>query len=1261
MALTLEEERELRVLEEEEERYQQTLKGEDASGRVQARQKPQREARPFSIWRATIGSLRDTAQGLLDTTADVGSLVLRNVNTSTGLASTGASALGLIGGAALIASLPEEERTLPQPEGSEDAGTAERITRSLGSFFVPYVGAAKLMGVLRGASWLGRAGRAAGAGALVDFAQVDPVSGNMANFLRDTFGIQSGVLDALASEEDDDALWARFKAAATNAPVGIAADALFEAGFKAVKAYRAWKGNAEEAEEIVRAIRTDPVAEPKARDLQEPNPVADSPRDTKSVVESRTASGVTQEEPYDRFKSAVRENPPADFDDVLVHLRGAVGDVDTELNAAAALTRALAGDPENVLAKLGIDPAKLDFSKYDDPELLGLLLDEMTQAVAVAARGTGRTGIRVTEAATIGAARALATTADVLKEVWGNTADLAERLTAARLFVGAHAHKLLSSADAALAEIGAGGTGPAWAQFLADFHRHAMYVGTVRGASSEVGRALRSLQIVGKVSKTQAAKSVENAVQAENATRGVGNDVQRGVSEFVDGLVTDADKIAAINQLKSHGGDVGEIARMVRVKNMSKLKRVDAALRETVGNLFSPATAAYNLAAGAAMLGTKALSKGLAAVYRASLSPFGARHSMAARIHLMDAWAYTDGIITGFREAFEGTFRVLEKEGAAELSLNLDTLGLHKAAKTMSQREAKAADAVALGNYERTEVRNHRAFSITTAEQQRLRQMIQSEDGPTFFSNALAQSAKLISAPFNAAGSLSRLGTTVFINMPDQFIGTLAARAGARSEAVRLAASEAAELGLEGAELSRYLKARTIQLSEMPKDGWADDAFNAGKAESMARHGDAEAREALFQDDLEFSFNQVFANTFSQIPLMHFVLPFIKTPLRILERTALDFTPIGLVKERVRKAILAGGPEADEARMRMALGMVALTTAYQLAEDRTIIGSDGMFRSSARVAGRPSFSLRVGDDVIEFNRIDPVGTLLGFGADLRMYLDQADGDPEASEGAALMFEAAFWATTANILGKTWMTSLRNLTEVATTTDEDSGMKKASKLLNTFAVRFVPGSGFQRQVEKAGDGYVREADTFIDSWVKASLGASTLPQKRDHLLGRPVEMIDGDRLLGVRAGPNEARGDPLMEELEQLSFEFPAAKRSIEGVRMEAGQFNRWLELKGQVVRKEETGLTLEETLRSLIDLPEYQQLNRAGRVDAIRKEMEGFARLATEQLLQEDKKLFYRVLRKTTHDQLELQGASLDQKVAETRRLADELGIPVQE
>jgi hypothetical protein len=111
--------------------------------------------------------------------------------------------------------------------------------------------------------------------------------------MRDVFGIDNPTLDALASEEDDNRLVARFKAAAVNAPVGFAADALMEAGLRGVRAYRAWRGS-------LRGSRCGREGGPRGDAGQGPS--AEKPSQRKPKRRRRKQRGKSEFDPFKHTK-----------------------------------------------------------------------------------------------------------------------------------------------------------------------------------------------------------------------------------------------------------------------------------------------------------------------------------------------------------------------------------------------------------------------------------------------------------------------------------------------------------------------------------------------------------------------------------------------------------------------------------------------------------------------------------------------------------------------------------------------------------------------------------------------------------------------------------------------------------------------------------------------------------------------------------------------------------------------------------------------
>ncbi|WP_109798676.1 hypothetical protein [Novosphingobium meiothermophilum] len=1275
MALTPQEQAELDAINAELADIEREKRGKKAVDTFQVsaqRPAPSGKPRPFSIYRAGVGALRDAGQGVLDTIDDLGDWLGEKTN-------IGVVAFGSRADNGVIGYLPFDEAkrrnmdqlasgtalgtgrlTLPTLEGEENAGTTERVVRGIGSFLVPFTGYLKATTALRAYGALGRVGQGLAAGALADFTQYDPRGGNIATVLKDTFGLDNAALDALASAEDDTELEARFKAAAAGAPVGLLGDAVFATGGRIAKLYREWRGTAEEAKAVVDNFKKGAVK------LDETLPPNQNPLTAPAAEAGQQGGARSEFDPQPTRPPTGGPGPaePRTMDEVLDFLREKAGKIDVNGDTFVRMAEALVkGDPENALMRLGIDPAKLDFSVFEDPEQLARLQNGLLDIYEQIGRGLGRSTERVANAELIRGAEALASDPEVFVKLYGATEGLGEKLMAARLFTGAHAHHMLALAKEAMDEIGTNGAGIKWFEFLKAFHRHAYFLGTLRGAGSEVGRALQSLQALAKVSPSKAGKVIDEALNAEGKAQAAGfskMSIPEGASSYADLLGTDAEKLLALKRLVDLRGDVAELTRSVREGNGSIWRRVSDATKETMGSLFGVSTALYNLTAGVTFLGLNGLGRLLAVGARGTGRLVGVGSEAEFRRAAAEVWAYGEGVLGGFREAYRNTLAVLEHEAYSELSLNADAMGLTKLARGFARKSIAATGDKSV-SFERADVVNNKAFALTASETRRLREMVGQMEGSNFFQAGLRGLVNVLGSSINAAGTLYRAGTTLFINAPDEFVGTLAARAGAYSASVRLAAKEAAELGLEGADLGQFIKARTIQLfGDGPRGAVAGGADQAAQ-HAIMRAGEVEARGVLFQDDLELGINRVVAQLQARGGgLASIFVPFIKTPLRIIERTAIDFTPLGLFKDRIRSALLEGGAARDEALARMSLGITAVVTAYNLAEDRQIVGYDGGFLSTARDAGRPSYSFKIGDDTYEFSRVDPIGTLLGIGADLRAVADANEDDPAASGTLSEMAEAMIWATAANVLSKSWLQSIRQLTDLAGATSPEDASSRWDNFFRGLATRAIPASGIQRQLVAWGDGQLREAANFSDGLAKASIGADSLPLKRD-LVGRPIPQSGLQRLAGIKGDvlPNPEE-DPLAAEMESLSMRKPTAGRTQKGVKLTAQQFSRFLEIRGREVRDPSTGKTMEEALNELVRLPEYQALPKAARIREIQNVVDGYTGLAVEAFTDEDKSFALARLRVEVFDVGELQGWDRGTKEATLRAEAQRLGIPVQ-
>jgi hypothetical protein len=729
-------------------------------------------------------------------------------------------------------------------------------------------------------------------------------------------------------------------------------------------------------------------------------------------------------------------------------------------------------------------------------------------------------------------------------------------------------------------------------------------------------------------------------------------------------LATPASRDRMITQLLDAKGDLRALNKLADRQNLSFTQHADAWVRDTIGNIWTTGTATLNIVGGLSIVAGKALTHALAGLTELPLSKVGLGNELAARQNLLQAWGTLHGFVGGWDQAIENTKAIIGRDLYEEAARTVDNLGMEKAALALQEKSGNYADIV-LGSAARVraETSTSRAITVSVEQIEAARAAIGDIKAPGVAKAALEWTVRLGATAVQMAGGITRAGTSLLINAPDQLIGTMAARAGAHAEAVLVASREAAEAGLDSKATIRYIGQRARDIAD-GIDGLSDDPFTDGIQEAASREarerGESYAEGVLFQDDLQWTASNAAVGLSKSVPIVgSLVLPIIRTPMRVLERTVLDYTPLGALKASVREAIATGGPAArSEYFARMTASTTAMVWAFNAVEDRTIVGFDGGPGSAARLS-RGSYSLKIGGDVVEFNRLDPIGTILGFAADIREYTDRTADNwaPGEEEYGEAMVEAFFWAVSKNILSKTWMVSLRQINELMAANDEETFGSKLGKYTASMAGRFVPGSGLQRSYETATDPVVREASGFVEGVMKASFGAGQLPVRRDTFLGRPVEESLLRQATGMRGGPLST--DPLLVELDELGSKLPPPSRNIvPRVRMDSRQFSRLLELQGQIVT-DETGMTLEAQTRAIISDPEYQKLVPEVRREVLKNARKGYRKLATDALLLEDKELAFKALNQETWDTYKASGRTTDEAREETRAAAKALGLPV--
>jgi hypothetical protein len=258
------------------------------------------------------------------------------------------------------------------------------------------------------------------------------------------------------------------------------------------------------------------------------------------------------------------------------------------------------------------------------------------------------------------------------------------------------------------------------------------------------------------------------------------------------------------------------------------------------------------------------------------------------------------------------------------------------------------------------------------------------------------------------------------------------------------------------------------------------------------------------------------------------------------------------------------------------------------------------------------YSIRVGDKLISYQRLDPFATMLGIIADI------ADGyryeEYEEKDLTSFMAVATV-AFTRNITSKSYMSGLDNVVEFS-----KDPMNKGSELVGNIAGGFVPNFANQMMnIEE--DREIKEARTVLDYMIKRTPGlAGKLPPRRDFLGDK--EVIEGSGGFWGLANPlyvKSAAKNIVEYEFGHLGagFKRPSSflRKGDKDLDMREyyndngdQAYDRMLEL---MSTRKIGGMTLKERLAKVFNSAEYQELpneaeteiagNASERVKQIRK------------------------------------------------------------
>lgn len=412
------------------------------------------------------------------------------------------------------------------------------------------------------------------------------------------------------------------------------------------------------------------------------------------------------------------------------------------------------------------------------------------------------------------------------------------------------------------------------------------------------------------------------------------------------------------------------------------------------------------------------------------------------------------------------------------------------------------------------------------------------------------------------------------LNAFDQTFKTLAYEAEVRAQALRLASDE----GLAGQRL-------TNRVTELIRDPTIE----------IREAGQKAALEATFQDALK---NKTMINldrARRESVGAQFVVPFLRTPSKIIWQAFGERTPMGLFSREVR-ANLAGtnGAAARDIQMaRLTMGGMIGYTFFQLAEQGMVTGTaprDANERNMMILEGRPPQSVKIGDFWYEYTATDPLGSIIALAADAREMWTKIGTDEQDQIATMLGMSIS-----RQVLDKSWARGPSDLLDAIT-----DPSRYGDKWIQGQASSVVPG--FLRQYARAEDPVIRDVRSVMDA-IKSGIPGQTrdLPAQRD--------IFGNERRRMEKLGPDVASPitmareteDPIIQELARLRVYPAPIDRVVQGIELNSKQYEQLAIISGLNVRNALDALIPAITASDATDSPIPDGVRQELVVGAVRR------------------------------------------------------------
>lgn len=438
--------------------------------------------------------------------------------------------------------------------------------------------------------------------------------------------------------------------------------------------------------------------------------------------------------------------------------------------------------------------------------------------------------------------------------------------------------------------------------------------------------------------------------------------------------------------------------------------------------------------------------------------------------------------------------------------------------------------------------------------------------------------SKIEAAKYNVIPG--KLGTVVrlpgrFLTSEDEFFKQIGYRMEINSLAYRTAINE----GLKG----RDLATRVEELKVSPTEEMNTKALATSRYQTFTKPLGAMGQSV-----------QAFA---ASHPVVKVVIPFIRTPANIV-KFAGERTPLSLFSKNVRDTLRKGGAERDQQLAKIAFGSMVSATVAAMVQEGTITGggpSDKDQKAMLYETGWQPYSIKINDQYYAYNRIEPVGIIVGITADAAEISDKIK--PEELDKLTAM---VFASISKNLTSKTWLRGMSDLIQAINDPD-----RYGERYLQNLAATLIP-TGIA-QIAKTIDPVVHETTTVLDKL------KSRIPYVSESLL--PKRNIWGEKItLEGGMGPDiispiytsKIKNDKVSSELVRLEIAPGMPGKKISRIQLTPDQYDEYAKNAGELIKK---------YLDELMALDTWEQFPDVIKTEMIMDGFNEFRGLARNQML----------------------------------------------